>query len=238
MASLARNSLMTDLGLIFNTHIIYMKRFVLFCLTLCATLVLHAQDVPYSKYLNFSSEEFKENHFKYDEETNTWSLRKKNGLRIAANVLAILADGVEDVRPSSKDYAIAIQMGKENQASFVKVKFYSDETYHKLLTFLKDNGKDLVETSSGKLIKHQAFCDDYSLELNMETHNITRTSSQTSWGVVDSKARKTIDQSYNEYQFFIHTDVQPWSPYLDRKAAKQAKRDAKGKKKKSVDDLM
>ena len=125
-------------------------------------------------------------------------------------------------------------MGKEEKASYVKVKFYSDETYHKILTFLKDNGKHLVETSSGKLVKQQAFYGDYSLELNMEQHIISRTSART----IDYKTVKNVDESYNEYQFIIQTDVEPWSEYLEKQAAKKAKRDAKKKKKQSVDELM
>ena len=49
---------------------------------------------------------------------------------------------------------------------------------------------------------------------------------------------KNVDESYNEYEFIINTNVEPWSDYLERQAAKKAKRDAKGKKKKSVDELM
>ena len=97
-----------------------------------------------------------------------------------------------------------------------------------------DNGKDLIETSSGKLVKHQANYGDYSVELNMNQHIVSRTSSRT----FDHKAVKNVDESYNEYQFIIQTDVEPWSEYLEKKAAKKAKRDAKKKKKESVDELM
>ena len=215
-----------------------MKKIVLFLMTLCITFNASAQDVPYSKYLTFDKQAFKENRFKYDEETNTWALRKTNGLKTAVNVLSIIANAEDDVRPSKKDYAIAVQMGKEEKAAYVTVKFYSDETYHTLLTFLKDNGKDLVETSSGKLVKHQAFHGDYALELNMKQHSVSRTSSHTATRFIDSKAEKSLDESYNEYQFTITTDVAPWSEYLEKQAAKKAKREAKGKKKQSVDELM
>ena len=202
---------------------------------LCAVFAVQAQsDLPYSKYLDYSKKEFKENRFKYDDETNTWALSKRSGLNTTLNILAIIADAEEELRPDSKDYTILVQMGKENQASYVKVKFYSDETYHKLLTFLIDNGKDLIETSSGKLVKHQANYGDYSVELNMNQHIVSRTSSRT----FDHKAVKNVDESYNEYQFIIQTDVEPWSEYLEKKAAKKAKRDAKKKKKESVDELM
>ena len=212
-----------------------MKKVLLLIFACCMAFTVHAQDVvPYSKYLTFTKKEFKDNHFKYDDETNTWTLRKSSGLNNTLNVLAIIADAHEEVRPASKDYTILVQMGAENKASYVKVKFYSDETYHKVLTFLKDNGKDIVETSSGKLTKHQAFHGEYALELNMTQHNISRTSARTA----DHKTVKNVDESYNEYQFIIQTNVEPWSEYLDKQAAKKAKRDAKGKKKQSVDELM
>ena len=211
-----------------------MKKLALLCLALCAAVAVNAQDLPYSKYLSFGKKEFKENRFKYDDYTNTWSLRKTNGLRATVNVLAIVADAVEDIRPSQKDYTIVVQMGEGDKASFVKVIFYDDDTYHKLLTYVKDNGKDIVETSSGKLVKHQAYCGDYALELNMDQHIVSRTSARTA----DFKALKNVDESYNEYQFIINTGVEPWSEYLDEQAVKQAKRDAKGKKKQNIQDLM
>lgn len=211
-----------------------MKKFLLLIFTLCMAFVVNAQDVPYSKYLTFTKKEFKENRFKYDDETNTWSLRKSSGLKTALNVLAIIADASEEVRPANDDYSILVQLGKEGKAAYVQVVFYNDETYHKLLTFIKDNGKDIVDTSSGKIVKYQAFCDDYALELNMEQRIISRTSARTG----DSKTLKNVDESYNKYTFIIGTDVEPWSEYLEEQAAKKAKRDAKGKKKQSVDEMM
>ena len=211
-----------------------MKQVLLLIFTWCVALGIHAQELPYSKYFQFAKKEFKEHHFKYDDETTTWALRKVNGWHTTFNVLAIIADGIEDVRPGRNDYSSVVQMGKENKASYGKVVCYSDETYHKLLTFIKDHGQNTVETSSGKLIKHQAFYGNYALELNMEQHQVSRTSART----IDPKTLKNVDESYNEYEFTIRTDVEPWSEYLDKKAAKKAKRDAKGKKKKSVDELM
>ena len=211
-----------------------MKQVFLLIFTWCVALGIHAQELPYSKYFQFDKKEFKENHFKYDDETNTWALRKVYGWHTTFNVLAIIADGIEDVRPGRNDYSIVVQMGKENKASYVKVVCYSDETYHKLLTFIKDYGQNTVETSSGKLIKHQAFYGDYALELNMEQHQVSRTSARS----IDPKTLKNVDESYNKYEFTIRTEVEPWSEYLEKKAAKKAKRDAKGKKKKTIDELM
>ena len=211
-----------------------MKKILLLCLALCAIIGINAQEMPYSKYLTYDKKDFKENRFKYDDYTNTWCLSKTNGLRATINVLAIIADGYEDVRPSMKDYTIVVQMGEGGKASYVKVEFYDNDTYHKVLTYLKDNGRDMVETSSGKLTKQQAFCGDYSVELNMEQHLVSRTSGHTAvYNTV-----KNVDESYNEYNLIISTGVKPVSEYLDRQAEKQAKRDAKGKKKQNVQDLM
>lgn len=161
-------------------------------------------------------------------------MRQTNGLRATVNVLVVIADSQEDIRPSQQDYTILVQMDEGDNPAFVKVIFYNDDTYHKLLTFVKDNGRDMVETSSGKLIKQQAFYGDYALELNMDQHIISRTSARTAY----FKTVKNVDESYNEYQFIINTSVEPWSEYLNEKAAKQAKRDAKSKKKQNIQDLM
>jgi hypothetical protein len=211
-----------------------MNKVLLLFTVFCMAIAAHAQDVPYSKYLNFSKTEFKDNHFKYDSETNTWALRKRNGLVTTLNILAIIADGYEDIRPSSKDYAIAVQMGADEKASYVKVKFYNDETYNKLLAFVKTNCKNTIDVSSGKIVKHLTTYGEYEIELEMEQHIISRTSARTA----DPKTVKNVDESYNEYEFMIKTDVKPWSKRLEKEAAKQAKRDAKGKKKQSVNDLM
>lgn len=207
----------------------------LFCFLMMATaFVARAQDFPYSKYLNYTKEQFKENKFKYHKKDNVWSLNKISGLNTTLNVLAFLVDAYDDIRPAVNDYYIAAQLGKDDKVASLEVYFYDDNIYHKLLTFLKDNGESLVETSSGKLIKYQAYYDGYALELNMEQHIVSRSSSYTA----DSRTMKNVDESYNEYQFVIRTDIEPWSARMDKQADKQAKRDAKGKKKQSVEDLM
>lgn len=211
-----------------------MKKVLLAIFALCVAFAARAQEFPYSKYLNYTKEQFKDSRFKYHKKTNTWVLNKISALNTTLNVLAIIADADEELRPDVNDYCIVAQLGEADTVAWVEVYFYNDNTYHKLLTFLKDNGEKLVETSSGKLVKHQAFYGDYALELDMEQHIISRTSARTA----DPKTVKNVDESYNEYQFTIRSSVKPWSEYLEKQAAKQAKRDAKGKKKQSIDDLM
>lgn len=124
-------------------------------------------------------------------------------------------------------------MGENDKVAEIIVYFYKDDTYHKLLTFMKEKGQNLIETASGKLVKHKATYNSYALELNMEQHFISRTSSRT----VDWRTVKNVDESYNEYEFIITTDVTPISKYLSKQAAKKAKREAKGRKK-DLNDMM
>lgn len=211
-----------------------MKKVLLLTFVCCIAFASHAQDFPYSKYLNYTKEQFKENKFKYHKKDNVWSLNKISGLNTTLNVLAFLVDAYDDIRPAVNDYYIAAQLGKDDKVASLEVYFYDDNIYHKLLTFLKDNGQHLLETSSGKLIKYQAYYADYALELNMEQHIVSRSLSYTA----DSRTIKNVDESYNEYQFIIRTNVEPTSKRIDKQVAKQAKRDAKGKKKRSVEELM
>ena len=197
-------------------------------------IVTNAQELPYSKYLNYSKSELKENRFKYHEKTNTWHLEKTSALNTTLNILSIIANAAEDIRPDYDDYSIIVQYGKDDQAALVRVIFYNDETYHKLLAFIKTNCKNIIDVSSGKIVKYMTTYGDYDVELMLEQNIISRTSARTA----DPLAVKNVDESYNSYEFIIRTDVEPWSKRLEKQKAKQAKRDAKGKKKQSVNDLM
>ena len=55
----------------------YYQTLLLLRLLRIAFAVQSQSEVPYSKHLNFSKNEFKENRFKYDDDTNTWTLSKK-----------------------------------------------------------------------------------------------------------------------------------------------------------------
>ena len=95
-----------------------MKKILTICLALCAGIALQAQELPYSKYLKYDKDDFRANRFKYNEKTNTWCIHKVSGLNVTFNVLALLVDGEEDIRPDVNDYTILVQMGAEEQASY------------------------------------------------------------------------------------------------------------------------
>ena len=210
-----------------------MKRIIFFCLTLFLSIFSEAQELPYSKYLNFSRAEFKDNHFKYHEKTNTWYLNKTSALNTTLNILAIIADAEEEVRPDYNDYSIIVQLGEADKVSCIRVIHYNDDTNHKLLAFVKSHCQNIIDVSSGKITKYLASYGDYEIELEIEENIISRTSARTA----DPLTVKTVDESYNEYEFVIRTGVEPWSRYIEKQVAKQAKRDDKGKKKQSVENM-
>ncbi|WP_300728088.1 hypothetical protein [uncultured Rikenella sp.] len=188
--------------------------------------------LPYEKMLSLTQEQLKEGKFKYDKYRNQYVLRKSNGLNATANVLNALNGHAADVRPHPDDYQITIQQSENETVAWVDVLFYKDETYHQLLTWARDNGCDLIETSSGKLTKQQFNYEDYNLELTLYVNGVQTTTSST------AAIAKTKDESYNTYHFTIYTKNPAVSDFLTKQAAKEAKRDAKGKKKQSVEDLM
>lgn len=200
--------------------------------------VASAQQFPFGKYLTMSDQELKDAKFKYDQDKNQWVLKKSNGLQGTANVLSALNGTTADIRPHVDDYILTIQRGihpetGEAEVAFINITFYKDQMYHDILTFANDNGEELLETSSGKLIKHQFGYEGYAFILEMNQVIISATTGKTSTAFV-----KTKDESYNVYNFTIGTEVQAASPFLTKEAIKQQKRDEKGKKPKSASDLM
>ena len=215
-------------------HFKIMKRITTLLFVLVALAISsYAQDLPYSKILKYSNDDFRKEKFKYDDDENHWVLRKSHGGRVTLNILSAISGGEADIRPDKRDYAITVQMGDNELISYVNVLFYEDDTYHKLLTFAKDNGEDLVETDSDNIHMYQFNYGGYSISLQLKPIKITATTGRTNAALV-----KSFDRSYNAYQFTIYTGVEATSPYLTRQAAKKAKKEAKGKKKDSVNDFM
>lgn len=191
------------------------------------------EEMPYAKLLTMDKEALTAGKFKYDDYRNQYVLRKGNGWNDVANVLSAMGGTTADIRPHPDDYMVVIQNGADGCAAWVDVLFYKDDTYHRLLTWAKDNGADLVETSSGDIIKHQFNYGEYSVELSLNTNGVLAVTQQTIMAMA-----KAVNESYNTYHYIIYTQNPAASDYLTKMAKKQAKRDAKGKKKQSVEDLM
>ena len=189
--------------------------------------------MPYAKFLGYTKADFEQANFKYNENYNSWILRKNHGLQATANVLSALRGTTADIKPDSRDYCITVQMGDNDLISYIDVLFYDDNTYHKIMTFVQDNAKDILETNSGNKILNQCVYNDYNLQLQMERVGVTATSGRTNTALVKSK-----DESYNVYHFTIYTGIEATSKKISKANAKKEKAAKKGKKASSVEDLM
>ena len=211
-----------------------MKQFVLIlCMLVMCSNWTYSQEMPYEKFLTYGKNDFEQADFKYKEKFNSWVLQKNHGLQATANVLSALSGTTADIKPDSRDYCITVQMGDNELISYIDVLFYDDDTYHKIMTFVQNNGDDILETNSGNKILNQCVYGDYNLQLQMERVGVTATTGRTSTALVKSK-----DESYNVYHFIINTGIEATSLAITKEATKKAKKQAKGKKASSVDDLM
>ncbi|MFI3322105.1 MAG: hypothetical protein R3Y50_06225 [Rikenellaceae bacterium] len=189
-------------------------------------------EFPYQKLLSLSEEELLDAKFKYDKLDNQYVLKKSNGLQVTANVLGALAGTTADMKPHIDDYIITIQLGDKGIA-YINVLYYNPDTYHQMLTYALENGFDILETNSANLNKIQYNLDRYHFELYAKRVGVSSTTGNTSQALV-----KTIDESYDVYNYTINTDLPANSINIQKQLQKQAKRDEKGKKKSKVSDLM
>lgn len=209
-----------------------MKKILSFLFVIINLAAYAQNDFPYGKMLKMSNDELIAAKFKYDKTRNQYVLTKTNGLNATSNVLSALNGTTADIRPHNNDYKVIIQRGVSDVSS-IDVIFYDDETYHKIVTFANDKGKDVLSTSSGKLNKMQFNYENYAFVLSLNIQEIKATTGRTNSALV-----KTKDESYNIYTFTILTGVEPASEWHTKEALKNKKREEKGRKKQSASDLM
>lgn len=182
---------------------------------------------PYGKMLRMTPEELLDAKFKYDNNKNQYILTKLNGLNQTASILGALAGTPQNYVPHVDDYRVLIQ-GGESDYSFINVTFYDGKVYDKVYEFATTSGQDLTETGTGNL---KFTYSGYTFELTRNT--VGQSASES-----NRRSAASRDQSYNVYNFIIYTGTPPCSDWHTKQAAKEQKRDVKGKKKQSVGDLM
>lgn len=187
--------------------------------------------LPYVKMLDLNKNELKEKKFKYDSFKNQYKMSKKNKTNKTKNVLSVINGEDADIKPHQEDYDIYVQKGADNKTAYFSVVFYSDETYHKLATWIAENDITPIVTNSGKLTIEKFNYEDYLVELTTERVSIKSTTGRT------SALAKSKDESYNIYTYTINTDVKPESEWLQKEAAKKDKKKLKGAKE-DLDDMM
>ena len=206
------------------------KHFLILIVSLALTGTMSAQ-LPYSKMLGLNSAELKEKKFKYDSNKNQHKMSKANKTNQTMNVLSAIGGNTADIKPHVDDYEITIQKGAEDKDSFLSIRFYNDDTYHNLLTWLAENDITPLETRSGKLTLQKFNYKDLAVELATEQVSVKTTTGRSAFGA------KTIDESYNMYTYTIFTGIAPESKWHTKEAKKKEKDKLKGKKE-DLDDLM
>lgn len=182
---------------------------------------------PYGKILKMSPDELRDAKFQYDDYKNQYILTKRNGLNQTAAVLGALSGTPQNYVPHVDDYTVLIQ-GGEDGYSFILVTFYDANVYDKVFEFATTSGENTVETGSGNI---KFFYSGYEFELSRRT--VGQSASTGNRNTTVSK-----DQSYVVYNFIINTGIPPYSTWHTKQAKRELKREAKGKKKQSVIDLM
>lgn len=206
------------------------KIFSAFLFILLTSTYVSAQ-LPYEKMIGLSNDELKEKKFKYDSKKNLYTLSKKNKTNQTLNVLNSISGNTADSRPHEEDYTMYVQKGANDETAYMSIVFYSDETYHKLLTWMAENNIEPISTSSGKLSMQKASYGDYNIEIITEVVPIITTTKNT------AANSKSFDESFNVYTYTIYTGVAPESQWHTKEAEKKAKKKLKGDKE-DLDDMM
>lgn len=206
------------------------RKLFLSLVSLCLSFCVFAQ-LPYEKIVSLSNDDLKEQKFKYDSKKNLYTLSKKNKTNQTLNVLNTIGGNEADNKPHKEDYVMYVQKGAEDQTSYMSIVFYSDDTYHKLGTWMAENSIEPIVTSSGKKTIEKFSYGNYDVVIETELVGITATTRNT------AAAAKSFDESYNVYTYSIYTGVEPESQWHKKEAEKKAKKKAKGDKQ-DLDDLM
>lgn len=205
------------------------KLFLVILLSLYCIPISAQTSFPYSRFLSCTDDQLAEARFKYDNKKNQWIL-SKGSTPDKTNVkrFALIFPGQ---KPEENNYRIIIQKGAEGTA-FVDVLFYKDATFHELLSFAREHGENLIETSLPGQQKYRFNFGEFSIELSACSQEIKVTTHN------NEAIAQTQDVSYNIYNYTIYTGIEPSSPWHSQQRARQEKRDAKGKKKQSISDYM
>ena len=192
-------------------------------------------EFPYSKVLYATDQDLKAQRFKYNAYHNSWTLSRNNGWNVVASILS------DVYTPVKEDYIISIQNGEGGQRSSIQVTFFDPEIYHTILAFANEKGSDYAEGKFGKGTRYTFNYAGYklTLEYTFEEVKVTRTTTGSNSDNRISTSRSTTDDfSYDKYVYTISTGVPAESDYLKEKAAKNARREEKGKKARSSEAFL
>lgn len=194
-----------------------MRNIMLFILALYTFVSIRAEELPYKELTTKKAQELVAEGFTFDTYTNSWK-KKKRGAK----------------SPKSKAFEIVIQNGRDKDGSLgvaqVSVTFYNDNTYHKLMKYIKDNESDNVFTSEG-VVEITDF-ENNNYKCTLKKRRVNR--AYITEGVLVDEVK---DSPYNIYEFVINTGLTPVSEYID-KAQKKKEKELRRNEKNSLNDYM
>lgn len=186
-----------------------------------------AQEFPYSKIINATPAQLEEQGFLYYKNSNSYTIDREKGISVLASI------AVGTTMHDKQDYHIDVQMGENSEKASVTVTFYDKDIYETILKFAAENGENVMDYNTGKGERKSFTALGYFFTIERkvievkDTETVTGTNKQ---GNVSTSKSTTKDRSYDSFIYTINTGVQPASPKIDKQNAKEARRQAKGKK--------
>lgn len=193
-----------------------------------------AQDYPYQKVMDATPDELEAQKFEYYKNTNQYRIQFEKGISFWASV-AVGAD-----MHHKDDYKITVQMGMDGQKASMEVVIYDRSLYENILEFAQKNGTDLMNMNTGKgeklNFKYNGLC--FSVERQkVEVKDTNTVTGSNNKNTVSTSNSTTTDYSYDKFIYTVVTDVEPWSPQIEKQNAKAARRQAKNKVNNSSQNL-
>lgn len=201
----------------------------LLCAAFAAILALSAfaQDYPYKKVMDADPQSLEAQNFLYYKNKNQWIIDRQKGAGILASVL------LDADMHHKDDYNICVQMGRGGEKASMVVTIYDRDIYDTLLAFADENGENLKTINTGKGERLTYYYDGIYFSIEREKVEVKSTDTITgsnSNQTLSTSSSTTSDYSYDKYIYTVVTDVEPWSPAIEKQKAKEARRAEKGMK--------
>ena len=211
------------------------KKSILLIPALMFALGLSAQDYPYQKVMDASTDELVAQKFLYYKNKNYYELNFEKAVGFLESLLF-------DAEMHSKDdYNIFVQMGADGQKSSMTVTIYDRSIYETILDFADDYGENIKTHNTSRGEKTTFTYDGMKFSIarqKVEVKDTNTTTGSNEKGTVSTSNSTTTDYSYDKFIYTVDTGIEPSSPWHDKQKAKADKRRDKGQKSTSSADFL
>ena len=211
------------------------RRLLLIIPALISAMSLSAQDYPYQKVMDASTNELEAQNFLYYKDKNYYELNFEKASGFFASIL------LDADMHSTDDYNIFVQMGAEGQKSSMTVTIYDRSIYETILDFADDYGENIKTHNTSRGEKTTFTYDGMKFSIarqKVEVKDTNTTTGSNEKGTVSTSNSTTTDYSYDKFIYVVDTGIEPSSPWHDKQKAKADKRRDKGQKSTSSADFL